>query len=734
VTDDPDTTSLMAPIKVLVVEDSADDAELMLQALKTGGLAVLPRRAETEFEYLQALRESPDVVLCDHVLPTFDAPRALKILRDRGMDTPFIVVSGRIGEAVAVELAKAGANDYVHKDELVKLATTVRRALKEGKRRRRARQLAAKQQRLDGGHDSLLKGLPGMAYRLRHESGSWHFDFVSEGCKELTGYGQDTLTGDEGLEFSRFIYGDLKEPLYADLQHTLERDGHFSLEHRIRCADGSVKWVWHRGAAVLDRDGKPMYVEGFLADETAQRMDQAKLDYLAHHDVLTGLANRAVFDEQLAGILERADRRSRKVTLLFMDLDRFKEINDSLGHQAGDAVLRCVAARLAAASRKGDIVARLGGDEFALVMEDSEKAEDVAQFVSRLLKEIARPMKVLDWTIEVMASVGIAVHPTDGKTAMALIKNADAAMYAAKKGGGDTFRFFTVKMNERARSMAAMREALQKAVREGEFEPHYQPEVRLSDRRITSVEALARWRRAEGKLMTAEQFISFAAEAGLAASIDGWMLQSACKRAAEWGEEGVPYGRIAVNVSAHSLADPKLARELESYMKEYGVHPDWLEVEVTEAAIMQNSVGAQATLEKIADLGIALTLDDFGRGDASLKNLRRHPIKRLKIDREFVKGLPWRDEDVQFCRAVLAAAENLHIEVVAEGVEKQEQEMFLLHAGCHGALGNLYSPPLSMLECARLLGDGGSMPDPDKTRPDLVRPDISKLMDKSRRT
>ncbi len=449
-TDDPDTTNLMQPIKALIVEDSADDAELMVQALKTGGVAVLARRAETESEYLLALRESPDVVLCDHVLPAFDAPRALKILRDRGMDTPFIVVSGRIGEAVAVELAKAGANDYVHKDELVRLATAVRRALKEGKRRRRARQVAAKQQRLDGGHDNLLKGLPGMAYRLRMEGGRWHFDFVSEGCKELTGYGQDTLTGDEGLELTSFIYGDLKEPLYADLRRTLERDGHFSLEHRIRRADGVVKWVWHRGAAVLDRDGKPMYVEGFLADETAQRMDQAKLDYLAHHDVLTGLANRAVFDEELAHILERAGRRSRNVTLLFMDLDGFKEINDSLGHQAGDAVLRCVAARLAAASRKGDIVARLGGDEFALVMADSEKAEDVTQFVSRLLKEIARPMKVLDSDIEVVASVGIAVSPADGKTATALIKNADAAMYAAKKGGGDTFRFFTLKMNERA--------------------------------------------------------------------------------------------------------------------------------------------------------------------------------------------------------------------------------------------------------------------------------------------
>jgi diguanylate cyclase (GGDEF)-like protein len=484
---------------------------------------------------------------------------------------------------------------------------------------------------------------------------------------------------------------------------------------------------------VMNNEGEPQYVEGFLADVTTQRMDQAKLDYLAHHDVLTGLANRAMFDARLAATLERAAHHSRNVTLLFVDLDGFKEINDSMGHQTGDIVLRAVAARLAATSRKGDIVARLGGDEFALVMDDEAKSEDVSQFVSRLLKEIARPMKMQGLDLSVMASIGVAVYPADGEGPAALVKNADAAMYAAKKSGGDTYRFFTEKLNDRAKGMVVMREALKKALHEKQFESYYQPEVRLADRRITSVEALVRWRRPEDKLMAAERFIAFAAEAGLAAAIDGWMLKSACKRAAQWAEEGVPYGRISVNLSAKSVAEPRLAGVLDSYMKEYGVHPDWLEVEVTEAAIMQDSVGTRMMLEKIADLGVMLTLDDFGRGDASLKNLKRYPIKRLKIDREFVKGLPWRDDDVQFCRAVLAVAEELHIEVVAEGVEKHGQEMFLIHAGCHAAVGNLYSPPLSAAECAQLLSDG-NLPDPDKTRPDLVRPDISKLMGKDHRT
>ena len=725
----PDTTNITRPIKVLLVEDSVADAEINVLTLKSSGLKVLPRRVETELDYLLALRESPDIVLCDHALPGFDAPRALKLLRDQSRDVPFIVVSGRIGEAAAVELIKAGASDYVRKDELARLGTAVRRALSDQKRVQRARKAAEKQQGKTGsGHDTQLKGLPGMVYRLRMEGGSWRFTFASEACKDLTGYGQDTLTGERGLEFTKLLYGDLNEPLYEGLRNTLQQEGSFTLEHRIVCANGDVRWVWHRGATVLDRQGQPAYVEGFLADVTAQKTDQTKLDYLAHHDVLTGLANRAVFDEQLGHTLERVRRHFQNVTLLFVDLDEFKGINDSLGHPAGDAVLRTIAGRLTACSRRGDIVARLGGDEFALVMDDNEKSDDVAQFVPRLLKEITRPIKLQDREIKVSASIGIAVYPVDGEDAPTLIKNADAAMYAAKQGGRNTFRFFTKKMNERAKSMVVMREALQKAVRNGQFEAHFQPEVRLADRRITGLEVLARWRRAEGKLMAAQHFIPFAADAGVVAAIDAWMLRSACKRAADWAAEGVPYSRIAVNLAARTLSDPKLVRELDGYMKDYGAHPDWLEIEVTEAVIMQDTIATRVTLEKIADLGVSLTLDDFGRGDASLKHLKRFPIRRVKIDKEFVKGLPWREDDVQFVRAALAIADSLHIEVVAEGVEKQEQELFLLHAGCQGALGNLFSAPLATEECARFLRDGLSLADPEKTRPELTRADVKQLL------
>jgi len=704
-------------IKVLLVEDSVADAEINLLTLQSNGLQVQARRVETELEYLLALRDDPDVVLSDNSMASFDAQRALKILREQGRDIPFIVVSGRIGEAAAVDLVKAGADDYVRKDNLARLPTAVRRELASAEGRRQARHTAEKLQRHEPNHDTLLQNLPGMVYRLRIDGDSWHFDFVSEGCKALTGYEREALAGGEGFELGRLLFGDVKEGHYDALRQRLEAEGQFTLEHQILCANGDVKWVWHRGTSIRDRTGRTQYVEGFLADVTAQKLDQAKLDYLAHHDMLTGLANRTVFEEQLARSLERVKRHFQNVTLLYLDLDRFKDINDSWGHPSGDAVLRTVAGRLTACSRKGDIVARLGGDEFVLVMDDNEKTEDVAQFVQRVLEELERPMKVLDREVAITASIGIAVYPVDGEDVATLVKNADAAMYVAKEAGRNTFRFFTKKMNERARSMVVMRDALHRALRHRQFELHYQPEVRLSDRRIIGLEALARWKRSNDRLMTAKHFIPFAVDAGVVAAIDRWVIRSACRQASEWAEAGIPYARIACNLSAQTLGDPKIVAMLRSDMKEFGVDPDWLEIEVTELTIMQDMISTRVTLEKIADMGVKLTLDDFGKGYASLNHLKRFPISKVKIDQEFTKGLPWREDDVQFCRAILALAESLHIEVVAEGVEKQEQEVFLHHAGCELAQGHLFALPLSAERCAQLLREGTSLMDASRMIP-----------------
>ena len=693
-------------LRVLIVEDSVADAEIDVLSLRSAGLAVEPRRAETEMEFRLALKDRPDVILCDHSLPAFDAAQALRILRESGYDIPFIVVSGRIGEAAVADMIKAGADDYVRKDSLARLAPAVRREVAAAEERERSRETTEKLQRQSGSMDSLMHNLPGMVYRLRLDGTAWRFDFVSDGCRDLTGYERDVLIGGEGFELEQLLNGDTEGGRHDELRYALESEGHFTLEHQIRCADGSVKWVWHRGMASRDRGGRLMHVDGFLADVTAQKVDQARLDYLAHHDVLTGLANRTVFEEELARSLERVKRHFQNVTLLFIDLDDFKAINDSWGHQGGDAVLRALAGRLTTSSRKGDIVARLGGDEFALVMDDDEKTEDVAEMVPRLLEEIAQPIKLQGREVRVTASIGVAVYPVDGEDVTTLLKNADAAMYAAKQGGRNTFRFFAKRMNERAKGMMIMRTALQKALKREDFDLHFQPEVRLSDRRIVAVESLVRWKRVPDKLMTAEHFIPFAGDAGVLAGIDRWVVRHACRQAKEWAEAGVPFGRIACNLSPQSLADPRVTEQLEDDMHQFAVAPEWLEIEVTEAALMQDTIATRIALDKIADLGVTLTLEDFGTGYSSLSSLKRFPIRRLKLDRDFIKDIPWKEDDVQVCRAILAMAESLHLEVVAVGVEQQEQEVFLHHAGCDAAQGYHFSPPLDVGGCAELLREG----------------------------
>ena len=698
-------------LQVLIVEDSLADAEINVLSLEAGGLKVRARRVETQSEYLQALDAPTDIVLSDHAMPAFDAKRALKLLRERGSDIPFIVVSGHIGESAAVELMRLGANDYVRKDNLERLGPAVRRELAEADLRRQARLTAEKLDRQERNLDTLMHNLPGMVYRLKQDGPTWRFEFVSEGCLALTGHEREVLVGGRGLEIWALMHGEPEgEPAEA-LMRALDSGAEFTLEHQIRCANGDVKWVWHRGAAVEGGPGEAPRIEGFIADVTAQKVDRAKLNYIAHHDMLTGLSNRMVFEEELGRSLERVKRHFRNGTLLFIDLDDFKEINDTWGHQWGDVVLRAVAERLTACSRKGDILARLGGDEFALVMDD-EQPDEIAGNVQRVLDEIAKPIKVQGRELSITASIGVALFPENGEDVTSLLRNADAAMYAVKKAGRNGFRFFAKKMNERARSMAVMRGALKQALRNEEFDLQYQPLVRLADRSVIGVEALARWKRTPAVLMAAQHFIPFAADTGMVTAIDHWVVRAACRQAREWHDAEVPFGRLALNLSVQTLSEPKLMAVLDAALAEYGVDPKWLEVEITESVIMQDTIATQSALERFAELGVALTLDDFGKGYASLNNLRRFPLERVKIDRAFIADIPWEPADVQVCRTILALAESLRIETVAEGIENQEQALFLHHAGCVAGQGYYFAMPQSAEECAELLREGRYVTDP----------------------
>ncbi len=685
------------PLRVLIVEDSESDAEIDVIALESAGLRVDATRVETEPEYRAALdaESMPDVILSDHSMPTFDAMRALDILRERDADIPFLIVSGQIGEYAAVEIMRAGASDYVMKGRLARLAPAVRRELEEAANRRAARAARGKLAEHERQLETLMQNLPGMVYRLYLAVDGWRFAFASDGAALVTGHAPEQLTRESGMLLADMLDPGHQAQVRDDILTSIEAGGGFTLEHRIRAADGGQRWVWNRGTGVFAEDGRLLSIEGFAADITAHKADQARLQYLAHHDVLTGLANRPLFEDHLDRSLSRARRYGGTVSLLFIDLDNFKEINDSWGHATGDRVLQAVAERLVGYNRTSDLIARLGGDEFAIVLDGRETAEDAAQFARRLLDELAEPFTVDDKQAMVTASIGIAVFPQDGDDVSTLLKNADAAMYSAKDTGRAAYHFYTPDMNVRAHQMVALRAAVPKAIAQGELELHFHPQLDLMHRNLDCVEALVRWNHPHSGFLVAGEFIPLAEETGMISAIDEWVVRAAFRQARLWRDGGVPFNRIAVNLSARQFRNPMVVSLLKANAAEFGVDLSCMEVEITETVMMQDVRTAHAILSDIAELGVTLTVDDFGKGYSSLNYLKRLPIDRLKIDRDFVSGVPANHDDVQICRAILAFAASMELDVVAEGIETEEQARFLRDEGCRVGQGYLFARPMS---------------------------------------
>lgn len=681
-------------IRVLIVEDSVADMEIDVLALESAGFVVDATRVETEGDYIEALeRHEPHVVLSDHSMPRFDAQRALSLLRESGRDVPFILVSGKIGEVAAVELMKSGANDYVIKSELARLAPAVRREIREFEKRSKARETRNRLAERERTLENLMQNLPGMVYRLYPSDGKWLFEFASAGTRALTGYQPEDLTDDDGQLFTDIVFEGDDGPGGADILAKLETDREYSGEHRITCSNGDVKWVWHRATAVASGNGGVNFIEGFVADITTQKINQARLSYLAHHDVLTGLVNRALFEEMLTTSVARAERLKSEFSLLFIDLDNFKDINDSSGHAAGDILLRTVAERLVTIARQSDIVARLGGDEFAVLVDIGNSAQDAAAVAQRILDELSRPYRLDDQDVRISASVGIATYPDDGTRVVELLSNADAAMYSAKQAGRNAFQFFASEMNTRARDLVEMRAQIPIAIEKNQFELHYQPQVRLNTGKVTGVEALLRWHHPQRGFISAGSFIPVAEEGGLIGQVDRWVMHEACKQARLWHDAGFSFGRIAFNLSARQFHEPGLPALLRRLCTEFSISPDWLEIELTETAMMQNADSAREVLAELKALGMKITIDDFGKGYSSLSYLKRFAVDRLKIDREFVRELPGNEDDLQICRSILALAASMDIEVVAEGIETAAQAAVLFENGCQLGQGYHFAHP-----------------------------------------
>jgi diguanylate cyclase (GGDEF)-like protein/PAS domain S-box-containing protein len=523
---------------------------------------------------------------------------------------------------------------------------------------------------------------------------------VNPAFTHITGYVAAEAVGQTPYALSPSMRSaDRERELWAEV----DRSGYWQGEVWDRRRNGEVFPKWLTISAVRDAQGRPAnYIEIF-SDITERKEREERVRHLAHHDALTDLPNRALLNDRIAQAVSLAERNRTRVAVMFLDLDRFKTVNDSLGHSVGDKLLREVSARLKSCMRASDTVSRLGGDEFVILMPNVTDAEDVAVTARKVLDAVARPYNIDGYELVSTPSVGISVYPGDGADVETLLRNADAAMYHAKETGRNNYQFFTQDMNARALERLSLERSLRRALEREELRLHYQPQYGVSDGRMVGLEALIRWQHPEQGLVPPLRFIPFAEESGLILPIGDWVLKEACRQSRAWQEAGLPPLRVSVNISALQFRQPDFAVTVERALAAAGLEARYLQLEVTESMIMYEAERMTESLEQLKAMGLELAIDDFGTGYSSLSYLKRLPIDRLKIDKSFVQDVTTDTDDEAIIGAIIALTRKLGLRTIAEGVETREQLEFLRDQGCDEVQGFLLSKPLAPPDCAALL-------------------------------
>lgn len=480
---------------------------------------------------------------------------------------------------------------------------------------------------------------------------------------------------------------------------------------RMKKRDGTTSDILLSTFLAEDPDSGAPCIFGYAIDVSSQLRNEEEIHRLAFYDTLTGLPNRTLFLDRLKQSLAQAVREGQQLAILFLDLDRFKIVNDTLGHAIGDKLLTCVAQRLRDCVREGDTVARLGGDEFVILLSSlHEQKQGFAMFAERILATLSRPVKISGRELFTTTSIGIAVFPVDGRTVGTLLQKADLAMYAAKDLGRNTYQFFSAEMNVRAQEKHDLEVKLRRALDNDELHLVYQPILDLQEGEITGIEALLRWEHPELGSVPPARFLPVAEETGLIFPIGDWVLREACRQARQWQQEGLPKMRIAVNLSGRQFTLPNLVDSIERILAETGLDPNLLEIELTESILME---GAEETILTLTDLkvrGINLSIDDFGTGYSSLIYLKHFPIHRIKIAQEFVRDIPGDKDDAAIVEAIIGMGHSLNLQVVAEGVETRAQLEFLRDRQCAEMQGYFFGPPMLPEQLVNMFKEGLMQP------------------------
>ena len=556
-------------------------------------------------------------------------------------------------------------------------------------------------ERLLGNEQQFASTLALAAIGIAHVDDSGRFRYANPQLCKMLGYPEGELLRVNVKEISHPDDVNVTDGVREKLRNG-EIDS-FKTEKRYLRKDGGTIWVALTIAARRDRDGHHLSDVSIVEDISARKLAEERVQHLATHDGLTGLPNRALFAQLASLAIESARRHACRIAVLYIDLDRFKTINDSLGHDAGDVLLREMASRFRGCLRASDVVARLGGDEFVVLLTEVSGQAQTAFMAKMLLSSAMRPVEIHHQECRVTASIGICLHPEVGQDDHAVLRNADLAMYVAKEEGKNNYQFYSPDMQARTAGRLAIETQLRHALERNEFSLQYQAKVQIDTDIITGVEALLRWNNPELGSIPPVQFIPVAEETGLIVPIGQWVLRTACAQNAQWLREGLPPVQICVNLSMRQLEDSRLIDDIQSALVQSGLPPHLLELELTESMIMHNTERAVRILGNIKLLGVRLAIDDFGTGYSSLAQLKRFPIDTLKVDRSFIREIARDAEDRAITEAIIAMGKTLSLTIVAEGVETAEQKAFLRDRACDEMQGYYFSTPVHSDDFAALL-------------------------------
>jgi diguanylate cyclase (GGDEF)-like protein/PAS domain S-box-containing protein len=691
---------------ILLIEDDLSDANAVREALinsSDGPFEVVwVRRCSEALEHLTKEGEqgadSITAVLVDLFLPDSQGIETFDRLFLAAPRIPILVLCASQDEDIAKLAVQHGAQDYLLKARLDSyllpkaLNSMVERAAN-------AEALFDEKERAEVTLNSIGDAV------LSTDVGG-RVTYLNVVAERMTGWSRKEAAGHSFGEVFRIVDATTREAIENPMALAIREDRAVDLTPNCLLIrrDGVEAAIEDSVAPIHDRRGQVTGAVMVFRDVSIARELSLRISYLAQHDGLTDLPNRLLLNDRLTQAMAMAHRHRRRLAVLFLDGDRFKNINDSLGHVIGDRLLQSVAQRLLDCVRRSDTVSRQGGDEFVVLLSEVTQSEDAAVSAEKILLAMSAPHRIGQRDVHLTMSIGIATHPEDGTDAETLVRNADFAMYHAKNSGRNNYQFFKPEMNVRAVERQSLESGLRDAMERKEFVLHYQPKMNLDTGAIIGVEALIRWHHPQRGLVPPGQFIPIAEECGFIVPIGQWVLREACHRARAWQDSGLRPMRIAVNVSAVELRAGEFVAGVNDILTETGLDPRYLELELTETFLMQDSKATVAVLKALKGMGVQLALDDFGTGYSSLSYLRRFPIDTLKIDQSFVRDLTTDADDASIVTAVISMGKSLHMGVVAEGVETGEQLAFLRDQGCPEGQGYYFSRPVLAEEFPLLLG------------------------------